>query len=145
MVKALITGFDKKRAKSADSSPCSWIKSSPTSATIASIFSRVSFTNTPTFFNEGDSCRPISAAFPGVIRRELSAKTNPIILAPARSTAKATSTDVMPQILTSITYSTCPKNTSENRTGTISDVNTQNHVNEKTFYYHCTYLDNIGT
>src|SRR5699024_2227130 len=81
-----------------------WITLSPTCSAIASMFSFVSLTNTPTFLMVEGRDALIFAAFSGFIFRLLSANTNPIKSAPASSACCAASSVVMPHILTCIVH-----------------------------------------
>ncbi len=106
---ALITRQPVRRAASAQndgpSSPWSWSIVSPTSSAVRATSSSVGLTNTPTTSTRRLTAAAIPAAAPGGQRRaEPGQKISPIAQAPSSAARSASSTVVMPQNLTSVTF-----------------------------------------
>src|SRR5205807_2262884 len=84
---------------SGDSSPCNCTAVRETCSRMARMCSGDSFTKTPTRSMFPGSWTEISRARSGKMRRALGAKMNPSASAPAETEVRASSTDVVPQIL----------------------------------------------
>src|SRR5262249_51288705 len=99
----LITGTERSAQSSGFSSPCSWIARSRHASMMAFTWPVGWSQKTPTGVTNGGSQRTIAAACSGVTKRGVfSTKMKPSASAPACTAIRASSTLVMPQILTRV-------------------------------------------